>query len=568
MIEDIVNSILSQLGAGSKEIIYISVTPNVGLEMIQIDPGIKAVKTYGYRPLAYNDSMREIANYDDFRIALKELFEELNINPKCNIVMSLPSVHIGKINLPLLLNDEAISEAIVSEVEQAYIFKRCEPVVSWFEAYSPNTQSGEMRTIFYSAIQKTVVDQIKDILSEIGATLSSLEISLTSTFRAMAFAGLTDVQMTNNTIWNLMIINNNGYSVISMSGKNIVDYYEEPLALKTYDMAEIYEIINSSAQIALLNFPANYLYIVSNTDMVSAEHLASKLQVDGTITSLENNAYRKKEFLPVSLNILPDKVLKISLEAVGIGTIKLENLPFKLDFSGNKNDESSSSTDNSIYFDFKGKEIMLTEAALTKITLVICVILLLPLVLIMFLMPQIVSAEKSKLDGVNNNIQAIETKINQLSSETSTQGDFVVNIEVEKVLKANREKLITYSALSQAIPKDLWLTYLSIDAGQKIDIQGISEDVENVYLFYRNLKSSMINSNLRLIKLENLSSAVDEIIIAPGAVLYEFQISNSNSVKPAVQANPVTPPVTKKDTTQVTPPMQNPMSEDAKNLTN
>lgn len=538
MIEGLINNLLSQLGAGSKEIVYVSVTPNVGMELIQIDPGIKSVKTYGYKPLAYNDSMREIANYDDFKSTLKELFEELNINPKCNIVLSLPSVYFGKINLPLLLNDDAISEAIISEVEQAYIFKRCEPVISWFESLSQSSSNSETRTIFYSAIQKTVVDKIKEIFTELGATLSGLEISLTSSLRALAYSGLTETQMSNNTAWNLMIINNNGYSVLSMAGKNIVDYYEEPLALKTYEMSEVYDVINSSAQIALLNFPSNYTYIMSNTDMVSAGHLASKLQVDGKIDFLENNGFRKKEILPVSLNILPDQVLKISLEAIGIGCLKLEALPFKIEFSGNKLDDSSSGGDNTIAFDFNGKEIVLTESVMMKITLFIGAPIIGLLVAIMLFAPNFVKEEKDKLATINKEIKTIETQINNLTTETSAQGDFIVNLEVEKVIKANRDKLITYSALGQAIPKELWLTYLSIDNSNKIDIQGIAEDVENVYLFYRNLKSTMINSNLRLIKLENLSGNTEDIVVAPGTVLYEFQISNGSGTTTAPVSTP------------------------------
>ena len=68
--------------------------------------------------------------------------------------------------------------------------------------------------------------------------------------------------MANNTAWNLMVLNPSGYSIVAMAGKHIVDYYEEPLALKTYEMEEIYDVINASAQIALMNFPTNYLYIV------------------------------------------------------------------------------------------------------------------------------------------------------------------------------------------------------------------------------------------------------------------------------------------------------------------
>ena len=539
-IENILNDVLSKMGAGSKEIVYVSVTPGVGVEMIQIDPAIKAVKLYAHKPLEYNDSMREIANYDDFKTALQELFTELNLNPKCNVVLNMPMVYFGKIDLPLLLNDEGVTEAIISEVEQAYIFKRCEPVVSWFEAHSASSTSSETRTIFYSAIQKPVVEKVKSILSELGATLSGLEISLTSTFRALAYSGLTEIQMANSTAWNLMVLNPSGYSIVSMSGKNVVDYYEEPIALKTYEMEEVYEVINASAQIALMNFPTNYLYIVSNTDMVSAEHLVSKLQVEGTIDYLENNSFRKNEIIPVSLNILPDEVTKISVEAVGIAVSRIENYPIRLDFSGN-NAEMTSSGEESVAFEFNGREIVLTESVLMKIVLVLGAILIIPVLAAMLLLPNIQKEEKTKLDAIKKDVKSVETDINKLKSQASTKGNFVVNTEVENVLKANRTKLMAYSAVGDSVPKDLWVTYLSIDPAAKIDIKGVSENVENVYLFYRNMKDSLVNVNLRLHKLEMLSASLDDAVSSEGPTMYEFQITNKSNAEMNVGAEPENP---------------------------
>ncbi len=528
MIEKLLNDLLSKLGAGSKEIVYVSVTPSVGLEVIQIDPVLRAVKAYKHKPLEYNDSMREISNYYDFKATLEEIFEELKLSPKCNIVLNMPMVHFGKIELPLLLNDESVTEAIVSEVEQAYIFKRCEPVISWFEANTASSSS-ETRTIFYSAIQKTAVDKIKEVLGEMGATLSGLEISLTSSLRALAYSGLTETQMAEGTSWNIMLVNSTGFSIVSMLGKNIIDYYEEPLALKTFEVEEIYEAINTSAQLALMNFPTNYLYVISDTDMVSAEHLASKLQFEGSIDFLENNSFKKREVLPTSLNILPDEVMKISLQSIGIATSKLEPYPVRLEFSGNKT-EVSDGVEESISFEFHGREIMLTESVLKKISLGAAAILIVPLLILMLVIPKLQAAEKTKLDSINSEIQSIESQINELKSQTSTKGSFVVNTEVETVLRNNRAKLMTYTALGESVPKDLWITYFTVNSSGQIDIKGISEDVENVYIFFKNLKDSLVNVNIRLEKLEMLSNTLEDAVTSMGPALYEFQIVNSGAI--------------------------------------
>lgn len=524
MIEKFINDLLSQLGAGSKEIVYLSVTPGVGLELIQVDPVIKSVKTYGHKPLEYSDSMREISNYDDFKNVLQELFHDLNINPKCNIVLNLPMVHFGKVDLPLLLNDEGVTEAVISEVEQSYIFKRCEPVVSWFEGNS--NSASDTRTIFYSAVQKTAIDKIKEILTEMGANLSGVEISLVSNLRALLFSGLTETQMEGGTPWNLMIVNSTGYSLVSLSGKNIVDYYEEPLALKTYELDEIYEVINASAQIALMNSPTNYLYVVSETDLVSAEHLVSKMSFEGKVDFLENNSFRKREILSVSLNILPDQVMKISLESVGIAVSRVCDYPVRLDFSGNKPSEMSSGGEESISFTFNDKEIVLTETVMKKISFVIAGILIIPSLIAMLTLPVIQKKNKAQLDEINSKIKNVEAEIKKLTELASESGNFVIKTEIENVLKYNRTKLIAYSALGESVPADLWITYFSAKDKGKFDIKGISEDVEDIYIFYKNMKDSLIDNQLRLHKLEMISDSIDDAVASDMPTMYDFEITN------------------------------------------
>lgn len=523
MIEKFLNDLLSKLGAGSKEIIYLSVTPGVGLELIQVDPVIKSVKTYSHKPLEYSESMREISNYEQFRTDLEELFTELNINPKCNIVLNMPLVHFGKIELPLLLNDEAINEAVISEIEQSYIFKRCEPVVSWFEGMSNSTS--DTRTIFYSALQKQALDKIKEILTELGCTLIGVEVSLISSLRALLFSGLTETQMEDGTAWNLMIVNSTGYSLISLSGKNIIDYYEEPLALKTYELDEIYDVINGSAQIALMNFPTNYLYVVSETDLISAEHLVSKMQIEGKIDFLENNSFRKREILPVSLNILPDQIMKISLESVGIAVSRVCSYPAVLEFSGNKTLDASAE-EQTFSFHFNDKEIILTESVMKKITYVIGAILITPALIAMLTLPVMLKKEKAQLADINSQIKTVDEEIQKLTELASATGNFVIKTEIENVVKYNRNKLMAFSALSQSVPADLWITYFAVKDTGKVDIKGVSEDVEDVYIFYKNMKDLLIGSDLRLHNLKMLSESIEDAVEPNGPVMYEFEITN------------------------------------------
>lgn len=68
-------------------------------------------------------------------------------------------VYFGNTTLSLILADDAISEALLSEVEQSYIFKRYDPVISWVDA--GGTQAGDTRKLLYSAIQKMLLKILK-----------------------------------------------------------------------------------------------------------------------------------------------------------------------------------------------------------------------------------------------------------------------------------------------------------------------------------------------------------------------------------------------------------------------
>lgn len=423
------NNILSQLGSrNSKDIVYLSVTPGVGLELIQLEASSHSVKTYAYRPLQYNESLRQIADMDAFRAAVTELFEETKINIKSNVVLNLPMVLFGSKELPLLLGDEAVTEALTSEVEQSYLFQRYEPLVSWVD--SGIQSSGDMRKLFYTAVQKNVVEEIQTILTELGARLVSVEMSLTSLLKALSYSGLVEEQMKDNVTWNLMLVSPSGYSIVSMAGKNIIDYYEEPLAIKSYEGDEIYNAINASAQITLMSYPANYLYVVSETDMVSAELLASRIQADVAVNYFENNSFRKQDIIPVSLEILEETAGKISLEAVGIAS--QVSLQEKFNFLGES--EVFDDPNELVHVVLGSLEFAVSPNTARNISAVACGIILLPFLIIMLMLPMAAKQKQAKLDDLNTRLEQLNSQIGQKQGDLNEAGNFNANKEIKKVL--------------------------------------------------------------------------------------------------------------------------------------
>jgi hypothetical protein len=534
------NDILAQFGAGKKNLVYLSITPGIGVELIELDTYAKVVKNYSYKPLEYNESLREISSMEMFKSAVSELFEELNINTKSNVVLNIPLVLLGAKELPLLLADDAVTEALTSEVEQSYIFKRYEPAVSWVDAST--NQNGDMRKLFYSAVQKNVIDDLKNTLNELGATLVGVETSITSILKALIFSGLVENQVKDNVSWNLMTITQNGYSICSMVGKNLVDYYEEPLAIKSFEGEEIYNAINASAQITLMSYPANSLFVVSETDVVSAELLTSKMVVDCPVTFLENNSYKKQDVIPTSLEILEEVANKVSLEAIGVATGNSVSLPVAFDFIKNSagGESGVENLDEPVHVVLGSTEFDISPNNARNIALIFALIIIIPVLLVFLAVPMVTKKKQAQLDDINAQLQQVEAEVKKLEDEQNKSGTFDVNAEIKRVLGTNRSKIMSYTALGESVPKKLWLTYFVAKDDGKLDIKGEAANVEAVYTFYKNMKDSLIDTKLKLHKLEMKSKSVDDAVtIDPNASSdYEFEITNmtDNELNPPAQS--------------------------------
>lgn len=522
------NQLLSQLGANTKITVGVAMSPGIGLEMIEINPKTKTIEKYACKPLDYDYSKREIADYDQFREVLISLFDDLKINRKSNIVLTLPSVHYGLISLPTALGDEGVTSALVSEVEQAsYIFKRQDPVISWTDAYPAGDKDN--REILYGAIQQAAIDEINAACVEIGCTLVAIETAQNSLLKTLEFNNLADEHMAPNTTWNLMVINPNSYSMITLNGKSVIEYREEPLALRSFVGDEIYEAIISSAQLTLQTIPSNYLYIVSETDMVSAEVLSMKIPFDGNIKFLESNKYVQNPLMQASYNILPNQVLKITPEAIGSGIYLISQFPFKFNLLGKGNEELAVLQEVAPKIRVGNTEIELTSAFVKKIAAIAALILLVPTGILFAIMNQLNTQNQEKLNSINQQLEADKAELAKFE-DIDKKDTFDSKLEINNIQSINRTKLIYYTAIGTNIPPNTWLIYLRIFGDKKIDIIGRSTNVENVYTFYKNMKMSVIDSDLRLNRLEMSADSVGNLVVEDlnsiKPTFYEFEITN------------------------------------------
>ncbi len=517
--------LLSKLGASTKTTVGVAITPNVGLEMIEIDEASRMIIKYAFRPLEYSSSLREIADYGKLKDGLEEMFAELDIPVTSNIVVSMPNVYFGTITLPVLLPDDAITNAIVSEVEQSYIFKRSEPLVSWSDV-SVNSAS-DSRFIAYSAIQKSAIDSVLEVFDSLGAKVVAIENSYNSLFRALSYLNLSNLQMKDGVTWNLMIVMPNSYAIISMVGKRPVDYFEEPLALKTFQDEEIYNAIKTSAQMTLMGLPAAYLVIVSETDLVSAEILSMKLPFDGTVNFVESNKFSQKEFMPVSLEVIQSNIPMITISSIGVATRQFSDYPLKLNFVQREDAEVEDVTEYP-KITLGNSEIELTPDFVRKFAAICAVVILVPLFVVLTVLNNIVYPNaNSRLQAAENAINENKDKIQQFK-EANNNVSFDIYSVITDNIEKNKAKLTNFRALEYSIPQDLWVTYFETDGDARIDIKGTTGDTQNVYTFYKNLKQIVNNSNIMLKRLELSENALDTMALsyAIGKRYYQFEITD------------------------------------------
>jgi hypothetical protein len=515
----------SLLGLGKGVDVYLSVSTSCGLEMMEVDKQGN-VRSYAQTPLVYNDAQREIANYDDFKAALETLFQMRNINPaKASIHLSLPTVWFGyKEGLPLLLDDSAITNIVIGELEMSYIFKRKDPLPVWFDALA--STNSDSRSVFYSAVQKDAVESIKEILTSMGATLASVECSLFSDLKGLYVTGIAAQQMDTDQSWALMIINNNGFQLLGMQGKRIIEYFEEAIPIKSFEGEEVYSEIENSAQIALMNNPSSSLIIVSETDLVSSTFLASRLQFSGEIIPIEDNQFRERPLMEMSWNIIAEDQIKVSLNSIGAMT-PAGIMPIDINYiaEGGKTSVAVAV----IEIPIGDKIFELTPQKATIIATILLALILIPLGLGYICTGNMLTSAEQKNADIDNQITQVQDEIKKYQADTG-KVEFDAVAEIEKVLKNNRTKIMAYTALGESIPQNLYLTYFITGDEGTIDIRGCADSVEDVYVFFKNLKDSLIDSGLRLSKLDLKEGSLDDVVKSTASTIdnapYVFEITN------------------------------------------
>ena len=536
------SNLLSKVNSKNKEFVGVSLNTNGNLEIIQTSRIDKKVQKYTTRFVSYNPIKREIESYDALGAEIESGLTALGLNPKdCNIVLSMPNVLFGiSDSVPEMITSvEEISGIITSEAEDAsYILKTEEPAVSWLKMGTV----GDYQRIAYTAIQDSVLRELKYTFESIGATLVSVQNTYATLIGGLSFAGRFEKYIPENTqYWNILLITGSSFSIFNFNESILENYYEEPLAVKSINQAEVYSEVASMASKALQNYNGSRVVIISDTDDISAEIMASKLGSDTWY--IEQNKFQQNPIIEASYDILPNLAAQISITAVGTSVdYSGEN---SLKFNYLTTAEGFQTVETPDIIAIGGKSFELTRQKAINITIIAVVVVAVLFGAICVVFNTLGSQTRAEIKKFTSKEKALQEELKTYNHKPVKKSH--ISTAINLILDSNRKKMLYYDALSYGLPDKLWLEYFEVGNSGNVAISGVAMNSSDITAFLRGIREVSGESNISLTKLNVINE--EDILNLEGQDLYSFQLSAGSAqinFEPEMTEEEVEQPETKK----------------------
>ena len=177
---------LETLGFKRKTHVGISLSSNNFIELVCVDKAMKTVSKYASGNIKYNNAIREIIDYDEFTEVLEGLFDEAGLNPaECSVTLNLPNVHFGITAMESESESTYIIDNLQSEIEDLYIFKRNEPVISYTKLDSEKGR--RQKNVVYSAIQAKAISKLLEIFDNMSCEVVRIDNSYASLLKTLQY---------------------------------------------------------------------------------------------------------------------------------------------------------------------------------------------------------------------------------------------------------------------------------------------------------------------------------------------------------------------------------------------
>ena len=485
----------------SKSIVVgVSVHPENGLEVAQVDYANKTVLKYGWRELMYDNARREIADMDIFKESLKDLFNDMGIQKGTSIVLNMPTVYFKVQDFPASLSEDQVEVAIEEDLMNHPIFQNTEGCIS--AVRMPNSTI-QFNKIAYTVSQKSQLIEIAMNINDMGYEIAAIDTSVNSTLNSLLYN--SRLTSSPDESWVMLLVENNCCRIIPMIGKNYSDTFEERISIgEVLGDAENYSTVLNAIEPVLKNLPSKMLYVVSKTNIISAEVLAQKLTYAGQIVHLDANLFAKYPFLDVAPTVDADIAKRISLDVIGaainkdIADISTAHLNLY-----NKGLGDIFTDNQPLVVKFGSLEFVLSLANMFVLALIVAGIALAAMFAAKTYYQQEIDTKTEEHGKITKQIDSIKSylaKHESISTELFDEGD-----EIRIGLIHNKAIYSYYTIVGTEIPKKVWLTYLKL--GNNVEIAGQADNLESIYSFYRNLKNYDEESRLSIKKLSLASNS-------------------------------------------------------------
>ncbi len=525
---------LEKLGFKKRTHVGISLSANNFIELVCIDKASKSVVKYSSGNIKYNNAIREIIDFDEFAEVVEGLFEDAGLNPRdCSITLNLPNVHFGITSLDNVSETPFIVENLQSEIEDLYIFKRNEPIISY--SILDSASGRDKKNIIYSAIQTKVIVKLIEIFDNLETELVRIDTSYSSMLKAIQFCDRFNKYVQKEEKTAILLITPNSCCSFYLNGPTLIDCVEEPLAVKSFSTEEVYSTISKIATNTISkNSPQSFL-IISETDEVNSEMLAQRLDFQGEVDCINKSINTNEQFIDISgvgTDIDSNMISYMTIEAVGAAAADYDDYPLNINFL-----PPERINENLI-------QVGEYEVDLYRFITVVLVSAVLAAAVVCIVVTSLLTTKVNNMQGQNYSAEKeIEVFKKTIKTNEKTQKKDILPI-LTKILETNKTVFDVYSALSTEIPDSIYIKKFVTNADGGIGILGEAKTSESVQDFVKGLREK--NSDLMLSKL-SINSKNDPIPAKiPNGFTFEIKTSKidvalteDDFINTVMQNNPI-----------------------------
>ena len=502
-------SILETIGFKKKFHVGISISANNFIELVAVDNKTKMVIAYSSGNIKYNNAIREIIDYEELAEVVENLFNDAGLLPSdCSITLALPNVHFGVTTIESSAEKNFIIDNIQGEIEDLYVFKRSgnEPIISYAAL------NNFANTVVFSAIQTKTIRRIIEIFDGIGCEIVRIESSYTAFLKSLKFCDRFSKYMQKNEKTSILLITANNCCSFYVEDGILVDYFEEPIAVKSFSKEEVYATISKILETVIDKNKPQSILIVSETDEVDPTFLSGNITYPGEIDTIIKGINANERFMDISLESGLDMnmISYMTIEAVGSAVSDYDDYPVDINFLPGERINN------------KLIPVGEYEIEISSLIVAVAVVAVVSALVISAFFAMIYGIKQKELTDLSKrNHENIEIfKGQAASAKSGFKGLFP---SLQHIVEVNKNVTTIFESLSVDIPENIYVNQFYSNSDGGILIAGKAKSSDAVKEFVSALKAK--NSDLLLSKF-----AVDENIINLSANTnnYVFEIKTQS----------------------------------------